>query len=191
MKKNDYIITLSSHLKSFIESDRQEILSDIEEHFSNGTREGKTEDEISSALGDPAIIAKQYSQPDTDNNTINQKINSNTTTIVKNNTNKSATNIVILIVLNLCLVSWILPAIFGIVIGFWTAAVVIFVTGIVVFFASLITTPALGPAGIFAGIGLISLGLLAGVGMFYGTIALIKVLIKYIKWNVRFAKGDA
>lgn len=192
MKKNDYITTLRSHLTSFSELDRQEILSDIDEHFTNGINNGKTEDEISSALGDPAIIARQYIQTDSDNNTSNQNVNSNTTTINMNNSGRSSTtNIIILIVLNLFLMSWILPTAFSIVFSFWMVGVAIFVSGIVVFFASLVTNPVLGLAGLFAGLGLISLGLLICIGMFYGTKALVKVIKIYVKWNIKFAKGDA
>ncbi|WP_231784076.1 DUF1700 domain-containing protein [Lentibacillus sp. JNUCC-1] len=46
-------------LKTLNKHDQAEILQDFEEHFSNGLSEGKTEYQISAALGSPRHIAKE------------------------------------------------------------------------------------------------------------------------------------
>lgn len=60
MTKNDYINTLNRHLSGLSEEEKSEILNDIRDHFDNGISNGKTDDEIASALGDPELLARQY-----------------------------------------------------------------------------------------------------------------------------------
>ena len=60
MNKNEFISKLDSYLKGITDEDKKEIIYDYEEHFTVGIEEGKTEEEISKALGDPKVIAKQF-----------------------------------------------------------------------------------------------------------------------------------
>jgi uncharacterized membrane protein len=59
MNKEDYLKKLSKLVKKLPEEDRKEILSDYEEHFRIGIEKGRTEEEISEALGYPENVAKQ------------------------------------------------------------------------------------------------------------------------------------
>lgn len=60
MNKNEFINKLDSSLKGISYEDRKEIIFDYEEHFSIGIQQGKTEEEIAAALGDPILLAKQF-----------------------------------------------------------------------------------------------------------------------------------
>jgi uncharacterized membrane protein len=60
MKKKDFLSILEQKLAKLPESERSDIISDYAEHFSIGTEAGKTEEEISRALGDPRRIAATY-----------------------------------------------------------------------------------------------------------------------------------
>lgn len=60
MDKNEFISKLDSFLKGINDIDRKEIIYDYEEHFAIGAEQGKTEEQISEALGDPKAIAKQF-----------------------------------------------------------------------------------------------------------------------------------
>ncbi|WP_414470143.1 HAAS signaling domain-containing protein [Methanobacterium sp. ACI-7] len=59
MNKEEYIEKLSKDLKKLPKEDREDILSDYEEHFLIGMENGRTEEEISEALGKPEIVSKQ------------------------------------------------------------------------------------------------------------------------------------
>ena len=58
MTKNDFLNTLYQSLLYLPAKERQEILQDYEEHFAAGIEEGKAEEEICRALGDPKEIAQ-------------------------------------------------------------------------------------------------------------------------------------
>lgn len=62
MTKNDFLNTLYQSLLYLPAKERQEILQDYEEHFATGIEEGKAEEEICRALGDPKEIAQTYLQ---------------------------------------------------------------------------------------------------------------------------------
>jgi len=59
MNKEEYLKKLAKLVKKLPEEDKEDILSDYEEHFRIGMANGRTEKEISEALGDPENIAKQ------------------------------------------------------------------------------------------------------------------------------------
>lgn len=60
MNKNEFISELDNALKGMSFEDKREIIYDYEEYFSAGKEHGKTEEEIAQALGDPKIIARQF-----------------------------------------------------------------------------------------------------------------------------------
>ncbi len=60
MTKKEYLDKLARELGTMSYSDVKEILSDIENHFDEGTIAGKTEEEIAAQLGDPVELASDY-----------------------------------------------------------------------------------------------------------------------------------
>lgn len=59
MNKDEYIEKLNRLIKKLPEEDKEDIISDYEEHFAIGMEKGRSEEEISKALGDPKTVAKQ------------------------------------------------------------------------------------------------------------------------------------
>jgi uncharacterized membrane protein len=59
MNKKEYLEELSRLLRKLPKEDRKDIISDYEEHFAIGLEKGRTEEEISRALGNPKNVAKQ------------------------------------------------------------------------------------------------------------------------------------
>lgn len=59
MNQAEYIKKLNSLLKKLPKEEREDIISDYQEHFMIGVEKGRTEEEIASALGDPSKIARQ------------------------------------------------------------------------------------------------------------------------------------
>lgn len=60
MQKIEFMQALNQALISRNTSDIDEIISDFENHFAAAVQEGKSEEEITAALGDPVAIAQQY-----------------------------------------------------------------------------------------------------------------------------------
>ena len=59
MNKKEYLEELRRLLRKLPKEDREDIISDYEEHFAIGLEKGRTEEEISQALGNPKNVAKQ------------------------------------------------------------------------------------------------------------------------------------
>jgi len=57
MNKNEFMRKLKECLVGMNQTDKREILLDYEEHFLDGMKEGRTEEEICASLGDPSEIA--------------------------------------------------------------------------------------------------------------------------------------
>ncbi|HEY5585778.1 MAG TPA: DUF1700 domain-containing protein [Ruminiclostridium sp.] len=60
MNKIEFISKLDYSLKGISYEDKKEIIYDYEEHFTVGIEQGKMEEDIAEALGDPKMIAKQF-----------------------------------------------------------------------------------------------------------------------------------
>jgi|GEM_PF-2052118 len=58
MNKKEFMRRLKECLVGLNQTDKREILLDYEEHFLDGIKEGRTEEEISESLGDPKEIAE-------------------------------------------------------------------------------------------------------------------------------------
>ncbi len=59
MNKKEYLNKLAKLIKKLPEEDREDIISDYEEHFRIGMENGRSEEDISKALGNPELVAKQ------------------------------------------------------------------------------------------------------------------------------------
>jgi len=59
MNRENFLDTLRTGLRGLPQATVDEVMSDYEAHFSEGLQAGRTEDEIASALGDPARLARE------------------------------------------------------------------------------------------------------------------------------------
>jgi len=59
MTENQFIVELENALKQLPSEERNDILQDIREYFTNGREDGKTEREIANSLGSPSKIADE------------------------------------------------------------------------------------------------------------------------------------
>lgn len=59
MNKKDFMNKLSAYLGGISVEDREDVISDFEEHFNEGLAEGRTEEDIADSLGDPKALANQ------------------------------------------------------------------------------------------------------------------------------------
>ncbi|MBO0588471.1 DUF1700 domain-containing protein [Sporosarcina sp. E16_8] len=57
MTENQFIGELETALKRLPTEERNDIIQDIQEYFTNGREDGKSESEIATSLGSPVKIA--------------------------------------------------------------------------------------------------------------------------------------
>jgi DUF4097 and DUF4098 domain-containing protein YvlB len=60
MKKSEFLSIIDGELGRFGLAEKDEILSDLNEHFEAAVQAGKTEDDVCDSLGDPKEIAKEF-----------------------------------------------------------------------------------------------------------------------------------
>lgn len=186
MKRKDFMTILETRMKHIPITERKEILEDYTEHFNVGIEQGKTEEEISEALGDPIRIAKSYTAT------------SFATQSTNNNSVSSALKAIFVAIslgfFNLIIGLPILILILTIVVVFYTVGISIFVSGFAVAI-SFILFPFISLGGIyivasiFGGIGLMALGILMIIGSTYFTKYTFIGIAKYIKANFNMIVG--
>ncbi len=177
MNKTEYINKLKDYLHSLPLDELEDILSDYEEHFQIGLSKGKTEEEISTELGDPYDISGNYT-------------NLNKTTITT--TDNYGNNLLIILLLgffNLIIVFAPFMSIVAILISIYIAGISFIFGGIVTIFGMSFNffTPVAQPhilTSLGFGFGLSCLGLLTIILAIYLTKLFMKLTIRYIKWNI-------
>ncbi|WP_226668981.1 HAAS signaling domain-containing protein [Metabacillus litoralis] len=181
MNKQKFLGELSNQLKSVPQHDRSEMLYDFEEHFKIGIQEGKSEEEISQGLGNPRVIAKdllveyRVTQAETDQS-VKSMFN-----VVLATISLSFFNIIFLLGPIVAIIG-VYIALSAVALGFTLSPIAWIVS---LFFSGL------GDflLGFFASVILCSLGVLMSIGMIYVGKFLYKVILKYIRFNIRIAKG--
>lgn len=185
MTKSEFIASLKQALAGMVQTEKDDILYDYEEHFSIGLEKGKTEAEISDALGDPKAIAKQYKA---------------SMMVKKAEESKTIGNIAraIIATLGLGLFNLIFMlgpfiGVLGVLVGLFAASLAVSTVGIAAFTVMLIpeinpipwaTALPLGVGGLFA-IGVTCLGLLMLIGTFYLAKLFYSLTISYLKMNIK------
>ena len=185
MNKNDYINKLRISLQGLPNSEIQDILSDYEEHFGIGISKGKSEEEISNELGDPKEVAEGYRSTNRPTEKVNETSNHITNT---NDNSKKFLLALLLIGVNLVVLFAPIMAVFGIMVGFFGMGIGFTLGGIGLilrlpfgFFMTNAYPHILTSLGM--GIGLGALGILTLILAVFITKQLIKLAIKYVKWN--------
>ena len=100
---------------------------------------------------------------------------------------------------NLVFVSGIFFGLLGTLVGLWVTGAALALSGLAVFLAALFSPalpmllPELEPLAVvgaaFIGVGLMALGLLACLGLYYVTIGAYKLVVKYLQLNLKIIKG--
>ncbi|GAA0181873.1 DUF1700 domain-containing protein [Clostridium sediminicola] len=194
MNKDNFLFMLKKYLIEIPENERNEILSDYEEHFVVGLEKGRNEEDIVKSLGSPNVIAKQLKA---------------TYYIDKAEDDKSTTNVlravfasVALGLFNIIFVLGPFLGLIGVLIGLYAVSIGFTISGLIIFISafwdisvgsmiSLGNVSQLSFLSIFSlGIGFAGLGVLIGIGDYYITLGFFKVMLKYLKANLKIIKGD-
>jgi uncharacterized membrane protein len=188
VNKEKFIAELNRALGGMSETDRREILYDYEEHFRMGCAEGKSEESIARALGNPRVIGKSYS--------IDALLET-----PKEGGEVTAASVLRAVFASASLTFFNIIFVLGPFLGFvavmivlWAAAASLPLSGIGLFLSPLaaVIVPAyfnigsLNPAVLFfAGIGVAAVGLLAVIGMWKLSLLFVRVIASYVKFNMR------
>lgn len=197
MNKIEFISKLDYLLKGISYEDKKEIIYDYEEHFAIGIEQGKMEEDIAKALGDPKMIATQFRNDYFIKKAEQNKSLGNLTSAVFASLGVGFLNLFLIpfiiaaacIVFSLLLAAGsviisIVAALGSVLVSFFAAATAMTLSGIVIFLGEFVTPyfPEfisidinIGSA-VFLSIGVFSLGILCFIG-------LIKLSKIYCKWT--------
>jgi len=189
MNKKDFMNKLSAYLGGISVEDREDVISDFEEHFKEGLAEGRTEEDIADSLGDPKALANQFKA------SILVSAAEKTTSAV--NITRAVFATLGLGFFNLVFILGPFIAIAAIPIALFASAISIIAAGITVFIASIFGplipqyfAVSINPAvAIFGSIGLTCFGILFFVGDIYLAKLLYRLFVRYIKFNLRIITG--
>ncbi len=189
LNKNQYLKELRTELKQLPKEDFEPIMEDFEEHFKIGLTRGRSEKEIIESLGNPKTIAKHVKA-----DLLVKQVEEKTSFI---NFLRALYAIIGLGVFNLVFVIGILSGLLVLLFGFFLAAGAIVFAGIASivapFLAPYVDNISLGgihPIVIFfVGIGLTSFGLLFFIADGYIAKWFYKIIIKYLKTNIKIIEG--
>ena len=194
MTEKQFMTILKKNLKGLIDDDRNEILSDYNEHFRLGKDSGKSEEEISLALGDPAQIGK--------NTRVELLVDQADRESAAGNVFKAVMASFSLGFFNIVFVLGPYLGLVGVMIGLWVTVVSVMISGVVTSLAvifwpiiHLLIPYAMYPEGFavklalfLAGIVMFSLGSLATIGMVKLTGLFYKGTVKYLQSSLKIIK---
>lgn len=221
MKKKEFLEILRKNLQGLKEEDIKEIIEDYEEHFKIGKKNKRSEQEISSSLGNPKEIAIETKKELGETNNFKEDLR-NFGRIVEETANNFYNNIrnslkpkikekklklktskkqnfwksFGIFSLDFLLIIWLFLSLYVISFSFFVAGGAIVFSGFITFIISIFflivktsdTLNYLAISGLFAGIFLISLGLLWLKFTKLMTNGFSWALNKYLNWHRRILK---
>lgn len=171
---------LKQHLAPLSREEREELLSEYENHFIFGIQSGRSEAELVTELGDPVELAKEalgdrYVEP----KPIQARGGESSRTIF---------SLIMLFFVNIVIVP--------ILLSFWVVVFSLGVSGI----AGVLSPLLLGVdymlnfsvtlTKVFLSIGFVGVGILLAIGMYYTGIGMWKLTRAYFRWNLVTVKGS-
>jgi uncharacterized membrane protein len=190
MNREQFLARLGRALGGMSAAEKREILADYEEHFRSGLAEGRSEEEIARALGNPAALGGSY------------RVESLTDASRQGwgaaNVTRAVFASLSLGLFNAIIVLGPFVGLLGVLAGLWAAAGSIAVAGAACMLGAIV-----GPflpylAGVtvwealfvfFAGVALAALGLLAVLGMVALTRWFTVLVARYVRFNARIITG--
>lgn len=166
MTRNEFIKRLKAGLKGMPQADVDEIVADYEAHFDAGAAEGRSEQEVAAALGNPARLARELRFEAGFQNWQSDRSPSSAWSAILAFMGLATIDILILMPI-------VLPVI-GVVFGLFVATLAVFVAGGFVLIA--------GPFSGFPGGWLVAI--LAGLGMMSAAVAAAALLTLVGIWIV-------
>ena len=167
MNRAAFLNRLRDGLKGLPQYSIDEIVSDYEAHFAEGASAGRSEDDVSAALGDPSRLARELRAE---------------AGIQRWEAQPSAGNFwrVVLALFGLAILDfWFIFPVLGAVIGIFFAFVGI---SIAMFVCGVLALASMLSFGVFPELGSMTLRALLGVGLLSGSFGVSALLILFVKW---------
>ncbi len=181
MNKESYLKQLENSLSNLSTIERKDIIRDYEEHFLIGLESGKTEEEISRALGSPKQIAKEIlSQYHIGK--VEEKPSAG-------NFLKASFAVLGLSFLNLVFVIGPLIGLAGVLFGGWASGIAFVATPFLYIVKIVFEPEGFQFFELFIVIGLMGIGIFVLIGMKFATQFLLKHFVRYLKYNLSIVKG--
>jgi uncharacterized membrane protein len=190
MLKDEFIHILESSLTGLSEVDRKDILHDYEEHFAIGYLNGRTEQEIATALGDPRTLGKEFNAITLVKKAEETPSASGIGRAILATVGLGLFNLIVVLIPFIILV--IVLAVLGIL-GFClfcAGPIIIGCSVLEIFGIFTENLPASPYASIFFGIGTTALGLFIILGDYWLARLMYRLGIKYLKWNIAVIHGS-
>lgn len=181
MNENQFLSELEHYLKKVPKEERHDMVQDYKEHFMMGKEDGKSEEEIASALGSPQKIAKELLA------TYHlEKAKSDTTT---RNVLRAVWAGVGIGFFNLIIVLGPFVALAALVISGWVVAGAFVVSPLLALLDNVIFSGPFVWFSFFFSLVLCGLGMFISIGMYHLTRVVTRGLMRYLKFNASFVKG--
>lgn len=179
--KSEFLGQLDRLLKDIPKKDRQDILSDFEEHFTIGFSEGKSEAEIIEGLGAPEAIAAEAIEDLRSAPARNPQSHPSPTRCIFAGIG--------MFFFNLIVVLGPAAAIFSIYIALWAVSFSFMISPLLSLVVLVDSSVAAFLAVFFSSLVLCGLGLLLGLAMIYSGKILWRGLVDYIEFNRHVITG--
>ncbi|HKR92347.1 DUF1700 domain-containing protein [Novosphingobium sp.] len=178
MTRNEFIKRLNAGLKGMPQGDIDEIVADYEAHFEAGLAEGRSEEEVAAALGNPARLARELRFEAGFQNWHSDRSPSSAWAAILAFMGLATIDILILMPI-------VLPVI-GVVFGLFVAALACFVGGGFVLIAGPFSGfPGGWPVAILAGLGLMSASVAAAALLTLVSIWIVNALMWFGRLHYR------
>lgn len=186
MNQVEFLSQLRRALGGLPEAEKTEILAEYEEHFRMAREAGKSDEEISQALGNPRLLGRSFR---VDSLLEEGKTGGKLTSVLR-----AIFASLSLGFFNIVVVLGPFVALLGVLAGLWACAVSMALSGVGVilmiiaspFLPHLVHVTGIGiPFLLFASIGVSALGLLAVIGMWFLTRWFVFAVAKYAQLNAR------
>ncbi|MDD1724545.1 MAG: DUF1700 domain-containing protein [Methanospirillum sp.] len=189
MKRDEYLRKLEQTLSKLSQQDWDEILGDYSEHFAIGLENGRNEEEIAAALGDPQVIGREYTAVTLIKTAEDSPSARGMGRAIAATLGLGLFNLVVVLVPFIILVCIILMILLG---GFSLVCAGPMLTGSAVLIIAGIfpmVLPVSPVATVFFGIGITCMGLLVILGDYWLSRMLYRLGIRYLKWNIAVIHG--
>lgn len=181
MNKEHFIKELRAATTKLPENEQFEILQDYEEYFSIGQLDGKTEEQIASALGSPKSIGKELSAM--------SQIEKAETNATIGNMMRAMWTVVGLGFFNLVIVLGPFLVLASLILAGWVAGIGFIAAPVLVLVNVIIYPEIFELFDLFSSLAFCGLGLFIAIGTFLATKFCMNGFIRYMKFNTKLVKG--
>jgi uncharacterized membrane protein len=189
MNKLQYLENLEKSLKSLPKEETNDIINDFKEYFEVGIERGRSEEDLSTSLGNPRVLARQIRLESYIKKAEEDKSASNILRAVFTSIGLSFFNLIVMLPVFSIVIS-VLAALFACSISLGAAGI----TGTVgsmfsPLFSQYLTFNVNTAVAIFAFIGIGSLGILFFTGNIFISKFIFRLVVRYLRFNLNAVKG--